>query len=60
MANHTVTTTDMAKWAFADGLNYIEDNQLATLTNYAQFLEMPPPIGKCKSMKTPPGVVYTG
>jgi alpha-amylase/alpha-mannosidase (GH57 family) len=29
--------------ALADGLNYIEDNQLAKLTNYAQFLEIHPP-----------------
>lgn len=29
--------------ALADCLNYVEDNQLATLTNYAQFLELHPP-----------------
>lgn len=29
--------------ALADGLNFIEDNQLATLTNYGQFLELFPP-----------------
>ena len=29
--------------ALADALNYIEDNDLATLTNYAQFLELHPP-----------------
>lgn len=29
--------------ALADCLNYIEDNQLATLTNYGQFLELCPP-----------------
>jgi alpha-amylase/alpha-mannosidase (GH57 family) len=29
--------------ALADALNYIEDNGLATLTNYGQFVEMFPP-----------------
>ena len=29
--------------ALADCLNYVEDNQLATLTNYGQFLELHPP-----------------
>jgi alpha-amylase/alpha-mannosidase (GH57 family) len=29
--------------ALADCLNYIEDNDLATLTNYGQFLELYPP-----------------
>jgi alpha-amylase/alpha-mannosidase (GH57 family) len=29
--------------ALADCLNYIEDNELATLTNYGQFLELYPP-----------------
>jgi alpha-amylase/alpha-mannosidase (GH57 family) len=29
--------------ALADSLNFIEDNQLATLTNYGQYLELFPP-----------------
>ncbi|MDX1912286.1 MAG: DUF3536 domain-containing protein [Saprospiraceae bacterium] len=30
--------------ALADCLNYVEDHELATLTNYGQFLELHPPV----------------